>query len=281
MTTLALPANYLATFQQTVATLMTHQATDTPETLADHLRQSSPSLPTVVHHQLTHQPLDRLQQYAWMVYANVSDTLEGLLPHTHSLLGEHWEPCVKAYLLTPVPGYTLFAVAEAFPDFLAQWRPAQTQHPPWQVDVARFEVAQARTLRHPAQGKPVPHETTPPVTVNPTAEVLTAGISLPDVLDALAAGDAPDTLAPLPHPTSVLVYRDASHEARTLTLSPLVQDLLALTALEPPGTLSNFLDRAQAVLAGWSVPWSADTQTQCTACFHDLVARQVLVRATP
>jgi len=88
------------------------------------------------------QPLERLDQYEFMVFANVVDTLESLFPFTQQLLKDQWQPLAQEYFWKyPMTSYQLIHVGEAFPEFIGNTHAIEQY--PFIEELALYEWVEA------------------------------------------------------------------------------------------------------------------------------------------
>jgi len=216
----------LAEFQHDFYTL----AFGPPEAQARIIKANPPfeALPTPV-----------IEQYQWMVFANVADTLETIFPFTYRLLEADWPSLVAAYLQAhPPTGYQLYTAAIAFPDFVEKLPCAET-HYPFLGDLAAYELLEATLLRAPNAANPpgkslsqlpsISGLATHAPIINPIGQAFSSWYNIPALAAQLSDETTPlDALVnPNLDPVTLWLYRDDVFRCRFLKVSPLVQGFLA------------------------------------------------------
>ncbi|MFM7468705.1 MAG: putative DNA-binding domain-containing protein [Vampirovibrionales bacterium] len=235
-------------------------------------------------------PLVRWQQYAFMVKANLEDTLKSVYPYTFQLLGDETNAVIRHYLLTYPPTHYLFLdCVEAFPESLQQKEP-RLLHMPYLKDLARYEWAEAWLLKQ----TPTLHLTPMPDAVeafencipklNPHHYVLSSEYNIPAIVAELQARqnmheDKPISIHVFERvfndmscATPLWIYLDTQGTCRFYTMNALV--LKFLTSVKDNPTLS-YLQHFKAVL-GLTV-YEENTQLACMNLITSLKTNDILL----
>jgi uncharacterized protein len=180
----------------------------------------------------------RLLVYRTLVRAGLERVVRSLLPRTVARLGEEgfarafdaWlhEAPPRSRFLRDVPG-------ELVEHARLRW-PGDPAVPAELVDVARLELLEAEV--EAAVDPPAPPDLVAALQLDAPV-VLTGALRIARFDHPVHAlpDDAPAATLPPPAPTTLLLYRDAHHRVRTMTLSPLAAAVLErLAAGEPVGT---------------------------------------------
>lgn len=177
-----------------------------------------------------------IEQYQWMVFANVADTLKSIFPFTYRLLQADWSDVVATYLRTHPPmSYQLYAAAVAFPEFVAEQPCAHSDYP-FLEDLAAYELLEATLLRAPNDHKAIRNGHMPDATelsthapiMNPIGKAFSSWFNIPAIAALLDDENTPleALVNPDLDPVTLWIYRDDAFRCRFLKVSPLVQGFL-------------------------------------------------------
>jgi hypothetical protein len=166
---------------------------------------------------------ERIGIYRSLVRRGIVSAVRAQMPRTADTLGARFEDLVNRWLDEALPSspYLRDAAAElvdwAAPRWaedpaVAAWIPDLARH-----EVARFEVAAAAATASEPSGKPLALDRA--VVFGGAARVARYAWAVHRLPE-----DAPDE--PEKEPTAVLLYRDAAHEVRCMSLSPLAAAIL-------------------------------------------------------
>lgn len=189
---------------------------------------------------LRQQSLARLEQYQFMLWANVDETLSSIFPFIYQLLGDGKDAVVRAYFYAcPNASYKLMAVGEVFPLFISQQAQWLKQYP-FLAELAQYEWVEAELLSAPnpvfsdsfsqiipttsamlAQYSPV---------LNDVSRLLQFTYPVPAIVEALKAGAESEALLQFAQkPTFVFAYRNTGpYHCRFFELNPLLATWIAL-----------------------------------------------------
>jgi hypothetical protein len=168
----------------------------------------------------------RLGLYRRIVRRNVFDVIETMLARTRARLERiapgAFDEAVAAFLdeVGPRTPHLRDVPAELVAWVAPRWRSSTPSVPPWLADYAELELADFMIAIAPRPAPPPPLDEVAPdralVFADPRAFV-----RLRWAVQALA-----DDAEPEERPVTLLVYRDAEHQARFLELTPLAASIL-------------------------------------------------------
>lgn len=233
----------LAAFQHVVKNLlMTPEgkaALDSPEALQKFVEASA--LDAREKRMLISQSLPRLQQYQYMLLANVRETLESIFPLTRSILRDDWPEVVQQYFWQhPPASYRLMLAGKAFVQFLGQVANVRDAYP-FLPDLALYEWLEAELLSAPDPVYPAGLVSAVPQTdaalhamapvVNRVSSLIQLAYPIPRLVEHLQAHGVSGLTEGQwqPDPVVILVYRSQSpYRCRFFQLTPLLAAWLSV-----------------------------------------------------
>lgn len=245
--------------------------------------------------QLASQPLHRLQQYRYMVQANLQETMELVYPYTRQLCAELWQDAFSAYLMAfPPTSYLLHGCVSNFPAFLracheaeqAWLAPVSADVLAFLPDLAAYELAEANVLRALAAPLPASVSTELPDSLmswapvlNPAHELLSSAYPIHEVVASVQQKAPQEQWLPINAKlTHLWIYRDNDYRARFYQVNALV--LAFLQQVKAGAQPQSYFTHLAQVL-GADQAQAPSAQGQFLGLLQTLLEAQLLLGSQP